>query len=153
MASEIERKFLVNKTLWDPPRKGVTFRQGYLSRDPERTVRVRIAGENAYLTIKGITESIARDEFEYSIPPEDAKTLLKLCDKPILKKTRYRVKHEGHVWEVDVFSGENIGLAIAEIELKSKTEPFDLPLWVGEEVSHDPRYFNANLVKTPFTKW
>lgn len=154
MALEIERKFLVNRDLWRPRKDGVAFRQGYLSRVEDRIVRVRANGGGAVLTIKGRTSNVSRVEFEYPIPLEDAQTMLDmLCERPLIEKTRYEEVHDGHIWTVDVFLGENDGLIIAEIELSSETESFDRPAWLGREVSGDPRYFNSELSKKPFGYW
>jgi len=152
MATEIERKFLVHGTDW---RQGapVRLRQGYLSRDKERTVRVRIAGKRAYLTIKGVGRGVSRPEFEYEIPLEDAGELLGLCDRPPLEKDRYTVKHAGATWEVDEFLGANAGLVLAEIELEDEAQPFERPSWLSKEVTHDPRYYNANLSTAPYGTW
>jgi CYTH domain-containing protein len=129
------------------------LRQGYLSSVQERTVRVRTAGDNAYLTIKGIAVGASRLEFEYGIPFEDAKELLNLCEMPLIEKNRYRVEEGGVVWEIDEFLGENLGLIIAEVELESEDQTLTKPDWVGEEVTGDPRYFNANLIKKPYNRW
>lgn len=155
MASEIERKFLVDRDAWHPdPAQGKRYRQGYLSNDPARIVRVRIAGDQAFLTIKGVTTGIERLEFEYPIPVADADQLLSdLCIHPLIEKIRYRVPWGGHVWEVDVFEGDNAGLIVAEIELPGHDTPFSKPAWVGQEVSADPRYFNAALITHPFSQW
>lgn len=155
MAREIERKFLVKRDAWThDPSQGTLYRQGYLSADPGRVVRVRIAGDDAYLTIKGITAGIERREFEYAIPVADATTLLdELCLQPLIEKTRYHVSFRGHVWDVDEFHGENDGLIIAEIELPRASATFEKPPWVGEEVSSDPRYFNSNLARHPYSRW
>ena len=155
MAHEIERKFLVTPGAWRPdPARGTRLRQGYLSSDPARTVRVRIAGDAAFLTIKGLTRGIQRLEFEYAIPVVDAAIMLdQLCHRPLVEKVRYREPYEGHIWEVDIFEGDNAGLVVAEVELPSATTPVALPHWVGVEVSGDPRYFNSNLVLHPFTAW
>jgi CYTH domain-containing protein len=152
MGQEIERKFLVNGTPWTGVRGEVT-RQGYLSRVPERTVRVRIMDDRGFLTIKGKNQGASRAEFEYPIPADDAAALLALCEPPLIEKTRYRIPHVGHVWEIDVFHGDNDGLVVAEVELRSADESFQRPSWVGEEVTDDPRYYNANLVKHPFSRW
>jgi len=153
MAKEIERKFRVDPH-WHPPGDGVALEQGYLSSVPERSVRVRLAGDTAKLTIKGTTTGVSRSEYEYEIPVDDAVAMLhELCEKPTISKRRHAVVHEGKTWEVDVFGGENDGLVIAELELASEDEPFAKPPWVREEVSDDPRYYNANLVKTPFKSW
>jgi CYTH domain-containing protein len=132
---------------------GTKYRQGYLSTDKERTVRVRIAGNKAMLTIKGITQGASRAEYEYEIPVEDAEELLDLCQRPIIEKWRHEIEHAGMTWEVDEFFGDNQGLVLAEVELDSPDEAFDLPPWVGKEVTDDPRYFNANLVNHPFRNW
>ncbi len=154
MASEIERKFLVNRELWPAPDGGVLYRQGYLSVERERTVRVRIAGRHAFITIKGETRGVERLEFEYEIPVADATVLLdQLCLRPLIEKTRFRIDVAGHVWEVDEFHGENEGLLLAEIELAATDEKFEMPLWAGAEVSDDPRYFNSNLILEPYTRW
>jgi len=154
MAKEIERKFLVKAGSWHPPVDGVRYRQGYLSTVKERTVRVRTAGSKGYITVKGITVGATRSEYEYEIPPADANEMLdRLCERPLIEKTRYRIPHEGLTWEVDVFEGDNRGLITAEVELKSEDQAVSIPDWVGEEVTKDPRYFNANLVAHPFTTW
>lgn len=154
MAEEIERKFLVNNDSWRPGASGTLFRQGYLSTDPERTVRVRLEGERGVLTIKGLSHGISRAEFEYPIPAMEAAALLdSLCLQPLIEKTRYRIEHSGHIWEIDEFAGDNAGLLLAEVELTSEQEAVDLPPWAGAEVSTDPRYFNSNLVRHPFSRW
>ena len=153
MGKEIERKFLVTGNAW---RKGGSneYRQGYLSIDKERTVRVRIAGDTAFLTVKGITEGATRAEYEYPIPVADAKAMLEsLCLRPLIEKRRYRVQHGGMTWEIDEFLGENAGLVVAEIELVNAQQPFDKPAWVGEEVTSDPRFYNASLVARPYSTW
>jgi adenylate cyclase len=152
MATEIERKFLVQGTAW---RKvpGVPFIQGYLNRDKERTVRVRIASDKAFLTIKGLTRGASRAEFEYEIPMPDAQQLLKLSDGPIIKKNRHVIVHDGSTWEVDEFLGDNAGLILAEIELKSEDQPFSRPPWLGTEVTHDRRYYNSSLASHPYREW
>ena len=153
MGLEIERKFRVTGDEWRKG-EGALFRQGYLNSDPERTVRVRIEGERAVLTVKGITEGVRRLEFEYEIPVPDAAHLLDaLCEKPLIEKRRYRVAVGNHTWEVDDFLGENAGLVVAEIELGTEDEPFEQPPWLGEEVSHDPRFYNVNLVSHPYAAW
>ena len=154
MGKEIERKFLVKKGMWRPGGKGNLYRQGYLSTVKERVVRVRVTGDKGFLTIKGVTVGFSRLEFEYEIPLRDAHQMLDtLCERPLIEKTRYWVEHEGLIWEIDVFLEDNEGLLLAEVELESETQQFNLPDWVGEEVSEDPRYFNANLVKNPFRLW
>ncbi|MEN3367662.1 MAG: adenylate cyclase [Burkholderiales bacterium] len=154
MSLEIERKFLVRDQQWKSLGQGALLRQGYLSSQPDRIVRVRIEGESAMLTIKGRTVGATRGEWEYPIPVEDANSLLnELCEKPIIEKYRYRIRHEGMIWEVDEFLGDNAGLVVAEIELEAEDQAFEKPQWVGEEVTHDARYFNANLLKRPFSSW
>jgi CYTH domain-containing protein len=154
MGKEIERKFLVKDNTWRGQDSGKRYRQGYLSTVKERTVRVRTAGDKAYLTIKGITVGASRNEYEYEIPVADANEMLdQLCERPLIEKTRYRIQHDGLVWEVDEFEAENRGLITAEVELKDEHQSVTLPAWVGEEVTGDPRYFNANLVAKPFTTW
>ena len=158
MGLEIERKFLVTGTAWQVLAAGVLAgvltRQGYLSSAAERTVRVRIAGDQGFLTVKGKSRGLSRAEFEYAIPVEDAAAMLYgLCEKPLIEKTRYLVPFGAHTWEVDEFHGANAGLVVAEVELASADDEPALPPWVGREVSLDPRYFNANLVKNPFTTW
>ena len=152
MAIEIERKFLVAGEGW---RQAAPLRicQGYLNRDADRTVRVRIAGERAYLTIKGRTKTIARPEFEYEIPVVDAEQLLELCERPILEKHRHVLVHSGSRWEVDEFHGDNEGLIVAEIELEREDQTFERPSWLHTEVTHDPRYFNSNLSARPYRTW
>ncbi len=152
MAKEIERKFLVQAS-WQPQAEGVKIAQGYLSTVPERTVRVRIKGDKGYLTIKGKNQGISRAEFEYEIPLRDAEELLKLAEQPILSKTRYFEQQDGFTWEIDVFEGENQGLIVAEIELPDEQAAFAEPAWLGKEVSGDVRYYNANLIKNPFSQW
>jgi len=152
MAVEIERKFLVTGTAWEQV-PGVLYRQGYLNRDKARTVRVRVAGESAFLTIKGANVGATRAEFEYSIPLADAQALLALCDGPLIEKTRFVLTHAGTVWEVDRFAGDNAGLVVAEVELTSEDQAFERPPWLGEDVTQDARYFNSNLAVHPFRMW
>jgi adenylate cyclase len=152
---EIERKFLVVNDLW---REGVESEtrlcQGYLAAGPGGTVRVRIAGEAATLTLKGPTQGISRAEFEYPIPLEDAEAMFaELVTGPCVDKVRYAVRWGRHRWDLDRFLGDNAGLVVAEIELVDEAEPFELPPWAGEEVSADPRYHNSNLVRHPFKDW
>jgi len=153
MAAEIERKFLVADDSWRDGSMGVRIAQGYLSQDPDRTVRVRLAGENAWITIKGRSQGITRAEFEYAIPPEEARELLVLCLPSVIDKTRHEIRNGGHVWEVDVFHGENDGLIVAEVELSNENEKPEMPAWLGAEVSDDVRYFNSHLARLPFTHW
>jgi adenylate cyclase len=154
MSVEIERKFLVRDDRWKTLGQGALLRQGYLSSHPDRIVRVRIEGESAMLTIKGRSIGATRGEWEYSIPLDDARTFLDtLCERPIIEKYRYRIPCEGMVWEVDEFLGENAGLVVAEIELEREDQVFVKPDWIGDEVTHDVRYFNANLLRHPYSVW
>ncbi len=154
MSKEIERKFLITSDEWKGLAKGKFFRQGYLSTVKERVVRVRTIGDKGFLTIKGVTVGVTRSEFEYEIPAQDANILLdNLCEKPIIEKYRAKVEHAGLTWEIDEFHGENEGLVVAEVELTDEHQKIELPKWIGKEVSGDPRYFNSNLIKHPFTKW
>ncbi len=153
MAVEIERKFLVTGDGWRAQALGTYYCQGYLNREPERTVRVRIAGDRGYLTVKGKASGLSRLEFEYEIPRADAQALLQLCELPPIEKTRYRLPQGAIVWEIDEFAGDNQGLIVAEVELLAPDQPFERPDWLGPEVSHDRRYTNANLVAQPFSRW
>ncbi len=154
MSIEIERKFLVRDERWRGLAVGASLRQGYLSSHPDRIVRVRIEGASAMLTIKGRTVGVSRGEWEYPIPLQEATTFLDgLCEKPTIDKTRYRIPFEGMIWEVDEFYGDNAGLVVAEIELMSENQPFIKPEWIGEEVTQDSRYFNANLIRHPYSCW
>ncbi len=154
MAKEIERKFLVKGEAWKALARGTSYRQGYLNSVKERTVRVRTIDDRGYLTVKGITTGATRSEFEYEIPAADADAMLTdLCEKPLIEKNRYKIPAGKHTWEIDEFFGENQGLVVAEVELASEGQAFEKPDWVGGEVTGDPRYFNSNLIKHPFTKW
>ena len=155
MALEIERKFLVKKELWKGviKPKGKEIRQGYLSLDPERTVRVRIKADKGYLTVKGKSKGASRSEFEYEIPKSEAEEMLSTLCMATLSKIRYEVHHQGKIWEVDEFLDANHGLLLAEIELESEEEHFTLPLWIGDEVTADIRYYNSNLIVQPFSSW
>ena len=153
MALEIERKFLVKEGAWRNE-KGTTYRQGYLNSAKERTVRVRIIDDKGYLTVKGISRGAVRVEYEYEIPRAEAKAMLDdLCEKPLIEKMRCKIEFKGFVWEVDEFFGENQGLLVAEVELESEEQIFVKPEWVGEDVTGDPKYFNANLIHHPYSKW
>ncbi|KAB8057227.1 CYTH domain-containing protein [Janthinobacterium sp. FT14W] len=154
MGIEIERKFLLQGDAWRGLGQAVLLRQGYLSSARERVVRVRIEGGQAMLTIKGANVGATRGEWEYPIPLADATELLDgLCEQPLIEKYRHRIEHAGMVWEVDEFLGANAGLVVAEIELASEDQPFGKPDWVGAEVSGDARYYNANLIRHPFSQW
>ena len=153
MGKEIERKFLVQSDEWRALAEPTRYRQGYLSSVKERVVRVRTIGDQGFLTIKGITEGLTRLEFEYDVPLDDAISLLGLCEEPIIEKNRCKIALGGLVWEVDEFFGDNAGLIVAEVELEDESQTLEKPSWIGEEVSGDPRYFNSNLIKSPYTKW
>lgn len=154
MALEIERKFLVRGDDWREQGGGTRFVQGYLCSDRERSVRVRLEGDAAKLTVKSGASGLVRQEFEYLIPAEDARAMLDgLCCGPLVDKHRYRIDFAGHTWEVDEFAGANAGLVVAEIELSDPEEEFELPPWLGPEVTHDPRYLNSNLSRQPYATW
>lgn len=155
MAIEIERKFLLRDDSWrKSATAGIPIKQGYLIGAKQASVRVRLQGEKANLNIKSMTLGVTRQEYEYSIPLEDALELLTtLCTQPIIEKTRYRVTYAGSEWEIDVFEGENAGLVVAEIELTDENESFERPPWLGREVSQEPRYYNTCLAKHPYKAW
>ena len=155
MQQEIERKFLVINNIYKNGSVSTFYKQGYLCTDASRTVRIRIAGEKGFITIKGITTGCSRTEYEYEIPTADAMTLLDmLCIKPLIEKIRYRYKaSDGKIWEIDEFKGENEGRVIAEIELEHEDETFALPSWVGKEVTGDMRYYNSYLSQNPYKNW
>jgi len=153
---EIERKFLVIGAAWRQG-EGEYLCQGYLNRDKQRTVRVRIGGadgeERAWLTVKGVSVGATRAEFEYEIPVDDARQLLALCEGPLIEKRRYRLPLGGLTWEVDEFLGDNQGLVVAEVELQSADQAIIRPEWLGAEVTEDPRYFNSSLASLPYRHW
>ncbi|HHH44962.1 MAG TPA: CYTH domain-containing protein [Gammaproteobacteria bacterium] len=155
MAIEIERTFLLRDDSWRAQAgAGTPYRQGYLCSDPRQCVRVRVTGDRAWLSIKKATSAVRRLEYEYPIPLADAAELLdEICADQRIDKIRYHVNHAGHRWEIDVFEGANAGLVVAEIELDDEQETFARPAWLGEEVSDDPRYYNMNLARTPYTQW
>jgi adenylate cyclase len=154
MGEEIERKFLVIGDGWRAGAGGMRYRQGFLSTEPERVVRVRVAGARGWIAIKGPAIGARRTELEYEIPVADAELMLeKLCKRPLVEKVRHTLTVGSHTWEIDVFEGENEGLIIAEIELRSEDEAFEKPEWIGKEVTADPRYFNSNLVAHPYRNW
>ena len=154
MGKEIERKFLVKGEGWRSLAKGTRYRQGYLNSAKERTVRIRTIEDKAFLTIKGLTVGATRMEYEYEIPVADCDTMLDtLAERPLIEKKRYRIDFGGLTWEVDEFFGENAGLVVAEVELPSEDQAFRKPDWVSDEVTGDPRYFNANLIKHPYCRW
>ena len=154
MGVEIERKFLLVGDGWRALGTPMLLRQGYLSSDPDRTVRVRVEGGAGMLTIKGRSSGAVRGEWEYPIPLDEANELLnRLCQQPLIEKYRSRIAFGRHVWEVDEFLGANAGLIVAEIELGAEDEAFDKPDWIGQEVSADRRYFNSSLVSLPYSRW
>lgn len=153
---EIERKFLVTSNdFMEESEAQFEIAQGYLSSNPVRTVRVRIKGDKGFLTIKGKSSEsgASRFEWEKEIAVDEAKQLLLLCENGVIEKTRYHVKKGNHLFEVDVFYGENDGLVMAEIELSDENETFEKPNWLGKEVTHDERYYNAYLSHRPFMTW
>jgi adenylate cyclase len=154
MAKEIEKKFLVKGDQWRDHAEGTIYRQGYLSTEKERVVRIRTIGDTGYLTIKGITVGATRLEYEYEISVSDSNEMLDLlCLKPLIEKKRYKIEFAGLIWEIDEYFGDNQGLIIAEVELEDENQAFELPDWIGKEVTSNPKYFNSNLTKHPFTRW
>lgn len=155
MAVEIERKYLVNNDSWRASVEAqARIMQGYLANDDNASIRVRVKGGVAYLTIKGATSGISRSEYEYPIPVEDAEAMLReLAVFPAIDKVRYSVRAGRHLWDLDVFAGENEGLVMAEVELGSEDEAFEMPAWAGEEVSGDARYYNVSLAQKPYKHW
>ena len=162
MGTEIERKYLVKPAAWRSqkeqlqqhnPDVGQKYCQGYIPTSNETTVRVRIIGKQGYLTIKSKTQGYTRTEFEYPIPVADAQQMLNtLCQQPLIDKIRYKIKHQDLIWEVDEFGGKNQGLIVAEVELESEDRQIDIPHWIDREVN-DPKYFNSNLIKYPYSQW
>ncbi len=155
MGAEIERKFLLDQAKWEAftKPKGKVIKQFYLLNEIEKNVRVRVKGDKGFLTIKGKTEGISRAEFEYEIPVSEAEAMFTQFAKKGIDKIRYEIDHAGHIWEVDEFHGDNEGLILAEIELQSESESFEKPDWITEEVSLDPRYYNAQLISNPYKAW
>jgi len=155
MATEIERKYLVKSMDWKAQADmGTRFLQGYLANTEKAAIRVRMAGEQAWLTLKSARAGISRLEFEYSLPVADAKQMLQeFCHGQVIHKTRYRLPLNSHIWEIDVFHDANEGLVLAEIELENEQESFALPGWIGQEVSADIRYYNAYLSQNPYSTW
>jgi adenylate cyclase len=155
MAMEIERKFLVAGDGWKQGNpQGRHYRQGYLPTDSSAAIRIRVSSDRGWITIKKRESNLARREYEYEIPLNEAAEIMdELCLKPLIEKTRYKVPWETKIWEIDVFSGENEGLVVAEIELDSEEDTFAKPPWLGEEITHDPRYLNVNLARHPFCRW
>lgn len=154
MAIEIERKFLVKDETWRIGRTGEAIRQGYLCAVPEQSVRVRTVGRRAFLTIKAIKGGFSRYEYEYEIPLDDASEMLdRICERPLIEKTRYTLDVSGLEWTVDVFSGDNEGLVVAEVELEREDQEIEIPRWAGREVTGEPRFLNANLFRNPYAAW
>lgn len=154
MAQEIERKFLVDQDKLGELNCGIAIKQGYVPTSDKTAVRVRVMGDQAFLTLKGENRGAVRTEFEYEIPLDDAEQMLtELCTGPKVDKTRYLITHDKHLWELDIFSGENQGLVVAEVELNHEDETVTLPKWVASEVTGDPKYYNSNLLNHPFKNW
>ncbi len=154
MAQEIERKFLIDLNLLGPLGTGTAIKQGYIPTRDKTTVRVRVMGEQAFLTLKGANRGAVRSEFEYPIPRIDADQMLdELCAGPVIDKVRYLIPHDKHLWEIDIFAGDNAGLVVAEVELTTEHEAVSLPHWVTAEVTGDPKYYNSNLLHTPYKLW
>jgi CYTH domain-containing protein len=154
MGIEIERKFLVKAETWRLQAVGTRYRQGYITQESNVTVRVRVAGNQGFLTLKGKAQNYTRPEFEYAIPVADAEQMLDLwCDPQLVEKVRYRIPVGDLIWEVDEFQGLNHGLVLAEVELVSPDQSITLPDWVGLEVSHDAQYYNSSLAKYPYSLW
>lgn len=154
MALEIERKYLVDLDKLGDLNNGSNIKQGYIQTADKTAVRIRVKDKKAFLTIKGENKGASRLEFEYPIPLEEANEMIeKLCKKPIIDKIRYEIVYDKHTWEIDIFSGENKGLVVAEVELESEDEDIDLPSWIKEEVTNDTRYYNANLLNHPYKDW
>jgi adenylate cyclase len=154
MAIETEKKFLVKYFPSSLKTRSTLICQGYMVNQTDRVVRIRLSGENAFLTIKGPTCNGSRKEYEYPVPQKDAREMLSFfCENLVIEKTRYQIEFNGFEWVVDVFSKNNKGLVVAEIELDSIDQIFEKPDWIGQEVTHDPRYFNSNLIETPYSTW
>jgi adenylate cyclase len=155
MATEIEHKFLIRDDRWrQQVERSAPMRQGYLTSDARCSVRVRVAGDQGFLNIKSGTLGIQRSEYEYPIPLAEAEEILDtLCEKPLLEKTRHYLHFGGRLWEIDEFAGDNTGLIVAEVELSRPDEPFARPDWLGEDVSHDIRYYNSQLARHPYNTW
>lgn len=154
MAIEIERKYLIDLEKLGTLKNGNKIKQGYITTNKDAVVRVRVKNNKGYLTIKGSNIGVSRLEFEYEIPLDEANEMLdKLCQKPIIDKNRYIVDFANHVWEIDIFYGDNEGLVIAEVELEDENEHIELPLWIKEEVTGDIKYYNSNLMSYPYNKW
>ena len=154
MAIEIERKFLIKEKPFSIAKRSLKINQGYIINEKSKVIRVREKGDDYFLTIKGNNIGISRLEYDFPISKEDAKELIfHFCKTTLIEKTRHYIEHKGHTWDVDEFHGKNNGLIVAEIELESEDEKFEIPDWVGEEVTQDDRYYNMNLAIHPFTSW
>ena len=154
MAIEIEKKFLVKKIPKNNIKYSHYIKQGYIVSDKQKVIRVRQKEDDYFITIKGNKIGISRFEFEYPIPQPDAEDLFEsFCEKGLIEKTRHYIDYKNHTWELDVFHGENKGLIVAEIELKSESEKFSLPNWIGNEVTSEAKYYNMNLINDPFKNW
>ena len=155
MLQEIERKFRIQNPSFLDGMVGVKIAQGYLSADPERAVRIRIKGDQGFITVKGKSNAsgTTRFEWEKEIDSNEAQALLDLCIPNIISKTRCEVEHDSNTWEIDVFHGANEGLLIAEIELTDEHQEFSKPDWLGEEITGDPRYYNSYISQNPFSTW
>lgn len=156
MPKEIERKFLISLDQCPLPATGLIIKQGYLplSKSVKTVVRVRVKGEEAFITVKGENQGATRQEFEYTIPVSEAHEMLEnLCQKPLIEKTRYEITVGSHLWEVDIFKGDNKGLIVAEVELSDEEEKFERPEWVTNEVTGDAKYYNSSLLENPFKDW
>ena len=154
MAIEIERKFLVKEKPFSIAKRSLKINQGYIINEKSKVIRIREKGDDYFLTIKGNNIGISRLEYDFPISKEDAKELIfHFCKTTLIEKTRHYIEHKGHTWEVDEFHGKNNGLIVAEIELESEDEKFEIPDWVGEEVTQDDKYYNMNLAIHPFTSW
>lgn len=155
MGIEIEKKFLLKNDDWKKEAdEGELFRQGYMSGSNRSSIRIRVAGNKANINIKSATLGVTRKEYEYEIPVEDANEMLdSMCERPFIEKRRHFIQRGSHTWEIDVFEGDNEGLIVAEIELSDPEEPFDIPCWIGDDVSEDPKYYNVCLVNHPYKDW
>jgi len=154
MAKEIERKFLVKNENWKQGTKNVYICQAYLFKSENKQVRIRLLDDEAFIAVKSSKDGIIRQEYEYKIPKDDAnEIIMNLCEKPYIEKYRYYYHYMGYLWEIDEFLGDNKGLIVAEIELENENKVFEKPDWVGEEVTHDKRYYNSNLVSNPYKNW
>ena len=154
MGIEIERKFLVIGDEWRSLGKSIVYRQGYIYTHNKSTVRIRVAGNQGFVTLKSVRKGNKRSEFEYAILLSDAEEMLNtLCDRPLIEKMRYRLNFGDLVWEVDEFFGENEGLILAEVELSEENQQIELPSWIGKEVTEDGRYYNGSLAKYPYSEW